>query len=368
MTDEPTVTLRSLPDGHSFVPKGNVYITGNCRKQAQRAQETVHLVVNAKHNQIGIAVPEQIHDDVRRMEFETRADRAKNVERRDASIEKEFEKVIRHEFPHIPAASLPQVLHKALKKGKGKVGRTSTLNMRQKAHLAVRAHIRHCHTAYDQLMRSSRGSLPKQEAREAVKDQVNSIARAWAAEALATRAKKRAGPESRAVDVVTTPSDTAPRSPNTPVPDGQPRRDLDQRPLPILTSGTKTGTVPRRSVHVVSDAVIDLTQDDSLQRVVLSPRPLANAPAPQVAPDLQAAANRAARRAEKRAKKRAKKRANKIKEKCMERPAKEHPRQPARITRSMQHIDQTMQELVKRLPDSPEPEDTCRPTVRAQRR
>lgn len=375
MTNEPTVTLRSLPAGYSFVPKGNVYITGNCRRQAQKARETVYLVVNSKQNQIGLAVPREIHDHVRRMEVETREDRAKNVERKDASLEKEFDKVIRQEFPHIPAASLPQVLNHALKKGKGKVGRTSTLDMRQKAYLAVRAHIRHCHTSYDQLMRAPGGSLPKHEAREAVTNQVNSISRSWGGKVLSKPAKKRAGPRSRAAMAVCAASATVPPNTDTLGHDGRQRYDFDQQPLPMPASRTTKGAVTHQSV--ASDVVIDLTLDDPPQRAVLSRRPLSklpgqeDEPASRVGPNsagLPAAANGVSRRAEKQAKKRAKKLAKKIKAKRMERPAKERLRQPARVTRSMQHIDQTMQELVKRLPDSPEPEGTPRPAARGQRR
>lgn len=366
MANEPIVTLRSLPAGYSFVPKGNVYITGNCRKQAQGAHKTVHIVVNAKQNQIGIAVPNEIHDDVRRMEVETRADRAKNVERKDASIENEFGKVIRQEFPSIPAASLPQVLKTALKKGKGKVGRTSTLDMRQKAHLAIRAHIRHSHTPYDQLMRAQGDPLPKHKARVAVQDQVDSIARSWGGRVSVKRSRRHAVAKSAAVNAATTASAAAPPKKRTPAPDEQQKQGLDQEPLPIHPSGAEKGAV-RRS-PVASDTVIDLTQDDLPQRALLSRRPFQRIPgqdeirASQVAPNLAAlpeAATKAARRAKK---------PKKTKKKRKERPAKGRLRQPARITRSMQHIEQTMEELVKRLPDSPEPELPPRPTARAQRR
>ncbi|KAF3770599.1 hypothetical protein M406DRAFT_221712, partial [Cryphonectria parasitica EP155] len=175
--DEPSVSLRSLPQGYSFIRKGNAYITGNCRRQTQAVSQTVHVVLDSsKKKQLGIAVPTAILQHVRQQESETRAGRAANVQKRDASIEKSLEKLILHEFPRIPSSSLPRVLNTALQKGKGKVGRTGTLTGRERARLAVRAHIRHAETPYDQLLRSG---TPRDKARDLVASRIESIARSW---------------------------------------------------------------------------------------------------------------------------------------------------------------------------------------------
>lgn len=173
------MTTRSIPRGYSYVPKGNVFITGNCRKSTQEAQQKVYLVVSPGNDKksLGIAVPTQIHDEVRAREAETRSQRAAAVDKRDDSIKAAFEKVILKEYPRIPADSLEKVLRTALQKRKGKVGRTGTLDIEMKARLAVRAHIRHCHTLYDTHLRTKK--MTQGEARDAIKGQVDTIALAW---------------------------------------------------------------------------------------------------------------------------------------------------------------------------------------------
>lgn len=179
MSTEPTITTRSLPLGYSYVPKGNVFITGNCRKSTQEAQQKVYLVVSPGKDKksLGIAVPTPIYDDVRAREQETRSERAAAVDKRDDSIKAAFEKAIQKEYPRIPAESMEKVLKTALQKRKGKVGRTGTLDIELKARLAVRAHIRHCHTLYDTHLRTK--EMNQAEAREAIKGQVEAVALAW---------------------------------------------------------------------------------------------------------------------------------------------------------------------------------------------
>ncbi|KAJ4406053.1 hypothetical protein N0V82_010199 [Gnomoniopsis sp. IMI 355080] len=185
MANEPSIARSRLPRGYSFVPKGNVYITGNCRKQTQAANQTVYLVVNAKEKQVGIAVPAEIYENVRQTEAETRATRAANVDRRDNSIKNHFEQVILREFPRLPRQDLPKILEKALEKRSGKVGRTGQLSDQKKAQLAVRAHIRHRHTQYEKLLKGLRREdkgegKAKNLARKTVQSQVDELAARWA--------------------------------------------------------------------------------------------------------------------------------------------------------------------------------------------
>ncbi|CAN8096935.1 unnamed protein product [Discula destructiva] len=180
MANEPMVRRARIPTGYAFVPKGNVYLTGSCRKQTQATSQPVYLVVNGSEKQIGIAVPIAIHQDVQQKELETRAARASNVDRRDNSIKNGFEKVVLEEFPRLPREELPKILDKALEKGAGKVGRTGQLEDRKKAQLAVRAHIRHCHTHYDRILKGPRvGSSGKNMARRMVQAQVDGLAATW---------------------------------------------------------------------------------------------------------------------------------------------------------------------------------------------
>lgn len=176
--DELNVTRASLPLGYSFVPKGSVFITANCRRRTQAASRMVYVVFKGKEmkEKIGIGVPTDVFIQVQLDEVKTRAERSSNVRKRDEIIAKEFEEAIKKEYPSIPADAVPRILLKALEKGKGKVGRTSTLDTSKKAILAVRAHIRHCHTDYDTLLK--RG-MSKDGARREVAVRVQDINGAW---------------------------------------------------------------------------------------------------------------------------------------------------------------------------------------------
>lgn len=280
MADEPTVKRGRIRPGYTLVLKGNVYITANCRKQSQAANQTVYLVVNAKDKQIGIAVPLEIHKEVKQKEAETRATRAANVDRRDNAIKKDFEQVILQEFPRLPREDLPKILDQALKKRAGKVGRTGQLSERKKAHLAVRAHIRHCHTRYEELLKGTRrqkGQKAKRRAREMVQGQVNELALIW------THGRSGKGLPSRpakAIGMVSS-SDPPPRS--------RPKGLIDPRQVPksvrptparvkqsgtALTKASATSSPDwpnaallsrERSVETrqrIPREVIDLTMDD----------------------------------------------------------------------------------------------------------
>ncbi|KAI1325230.1 hypothetical protein F5Y16DRAFT_378792 [Xylariaceae sp. FL0255] len=63
-----------------------------------------------------------------------------------------------------------------MEKRTGRVGRTSTKELDEKARLAVRAHIRHKATNYDRLLRLS---IPHKEARSATYEKIDEVARAW---------------------------------------------------------------------------------------------------------------------------------------------------------------------------------------------
>ena len=101
----------ALPSRYSFVPKGNVYITSNCRKLTQERGRSVFIVVDAKNQQIGIGVPTEVYVGVQFKEKDTRADRAANVIKRDEGIAKSFQSEIMKEFPQIPSNSLRLLTH-----------------------------------------------------------------------------------------------------------------------------------------------------------------------------------------------------------------------------------------------------------------
>lgn len=185
----------SLPPGYSFVPKGNVYITSNCRKLTQANGSTVYIVIDAKNQQIGLGIPTEIYVGVQFKEMETRAERAANVIKRDESIARGFQKEIMNAFPQIPSKALQNVLKIALEKGKGKVGRTGKLDIQRKAHLAVWAHIRHCETDYDALLRNG---VAREEARQQVEAKIKEVRKAWGGDSQMMRGKPGKSSKSRA--------------------------------------------------------------------------------------------------------------------------------------------------------------------------
>lgn len=177
-----------LPNGYSFVPKGNVFITSNCRKKTQESGRSVYLVIEGKKKQVGLGVPTEIYVAVQFKEMETRAERAANVVKRDEGMAKGFQKEIINIFPQIRADALRNVAKIALQKGKGKVGRVGKLDVQRKARLAVWAHVRHCETDYDALLR--RG-ITREEARQQVETKIKEVCKSWGVASKTTHGKAR---------------------------------------------------------------------------------------------------------------------------------------------------------------------------------
>jgi hypothetical protein len=184
--DEPEVRADvPMPRGYRFVPKGNVYITKNCRKMTHEAEKTLYVVVDNKNKPIGLRCPIHIYEDVRSQNKATAAQRAAAVQKRDAAIEEEFEEALLKLFPDIPKVEIPLILKHALKKHSRRVGRASKVALQDKVKLAVRAHIRHVHTDYDMLLKQG---TSRPVAREKVWGRLNEIARKWGGRPLKTMA------------------------------------------------------------------------------------------------------------------------------------------------------------------------------------
>ncbi|KAI0805183.1 hypothetical protein GGR55DRAFT_657406 [Xylaria sp. FL0064] len=176
-TIEPVVRDTSrMPPGYSFVPKGNPYVTRNCRRQTQQSHKVVYAVVNDRKKQVGIRVPGAVHADVLQSEKATRSDRRELVRKNDETIEKSLGKAIRKQFPRLPHEELRMIMRRATAKGQGRVGRTQTITMKEKAHLAVQAHIRHTKTNYDDLLKSG---TERESARSMISQRVLDVLKEW---------------------------------------------------------------------------------------------------------------------------------------------------------------------------------------------
>jgi hypothetical protein len=81
-------------------------------------------------------------------------------------------------FPGCPIAERQDIAAHACQKYSGRVGRSAAAReFEPKAiELAVRAHIRHCHTSYDRLLARGRD---RSDARAAVSDAVDQVFSRW---------------------------------------------------------------------------------------------------------------------------------------------------------------------------------------------
>lgn len=101
--------------------------------------------------------------------------------RRELRYVQEFARAIRERYPGCPIGIAKELAEHACAKHSGRVGRTAaakTLSA-EAVDLAVRAHIRHRHTAYDDYLMAG---WDRDLAREAVGDDVEDILVSWATE------------------------------------------------------------------------------------------------------------------------------------------------------------------------------------------
>jgi len=166
----------NLPQGYTFVRKGNVYITKHSRKSTHEAGQKVFIVQSATKTQLGIAVPSSIYRQIQKLDKETSATRATAVAKKDAVVKDAFENELQRLFPHAPKDNVDLVLKHTLKKRSGRVGRTTKLELCKVVTLAVRAHIRHKLTDYDDLLGSG---VDREQARKELQGAIDQIARNW---------------------------------------------------------------------------------------------------------------------------------------------------------------------------------------------
>jgi len=98
----------------------------------------------------------------------------------DAGYVAEFARHVRERYPGCPEKEARQIAEHACLKHSGRVGRSAAAKRfdPEAIELAVRAHIRHAHTRYDELLFSG---WDREEARCAVADGADEVARAWSA-------------------------------------------------------------------------------------------------------------------------------------------------------------------------------------------
>lgn len=165
-----------MPKGYQFVPKGDVYVTSNVRKRTHAVGVPLYVVVDKHKKPIGLRCPIPIYQEVAAAAQASAANRAAVVQGRDAALEREFEAELHRLYPKIPEHEVGKILKQTMEKRKKRVGRTGTLELDSRVHLAVKAYIRHCHTPYEQLLKDGVG---RETARHMVTDKLREEARSW---------------------------------------------------------------------------------------------------------------------------------------------------------------------------------------------
>jgi hypothetical protein len=173
-------------DHLEFLPSGDAAVTRRATKYSKLRAVVVRWArARKRYERQGILVePEAI----RRAEEESLADadvralrKARAAERReveDHEFVTAFAGAIREQYPGCPAKEANRIAEHACRKYSGRVGRTAAAKelSPEAIRLAVIAHTRHAHTAYDALLMRC---MDRDTAREQVRSEVSAILGDW---------------------------------------------------------------------------------------------------------------------------------------------------------------------------------------------
>jgi hypothetical protein len=169
-----------------FVPRGNAALTRRASKYSKLRAVVVRFSrARKRYERQGILVEESA---LTRAELECLADadaRSRARERRaereaamDAEYQAEFGRRVQERYPGCPPDKAAAIAEHACLKYSGRVGRTAAAKefAPEALDLAVRAHVRHCYTAYDELLG---GGLDRSAARSTVAARVEQVLAEW---------------------------------------------------------------------------------------------------------------------------------------------------------------------------------------------
>ncbi|EON68049.1 hypothetical protein W97_07197 [Coniosporium apollinis CBS 100218] len=174
---ERTITnSHPVQKGYVFVAKGNVYITRHCRTRTKELGEPLFVVVDSKGHRLGLRCPRQVYDEVLTAERATAVDRQSIVDRKDARDRSEATAALVRLFPRIPPEAAEATVLHAFEKRSRRVGRKMVVSLDDRVTRAVIAHIRHCYTPYEAILRKG---VPREQARLRVQGEVSRLLRTW---------------------------------------------------------------------------------------------------------------------------------------------------------------------------------------------
>jgi hypothetical protein len=169
-----------------FLPRGDAALTRRAsRYSALRAVLVRFSRARNRYERQGVLVEEAAlaraeqeclaDSDARARARERRADREASV---DLRYRADFARHIRNLYPRCPELEAIAIAEHACLKHSGRVGRSADAKQfdPEAITLAVRAHVRHAHTEYDQLLIAG---WERHEARSRVLPQVDTVLESW---------------------------------------------------------------------------------------------------------------------------------------------------------------------------------------------
>ncbi len=173
-------------DHLEFLPRGDAAITRRSTKYSKLWAIVVEWSRSRKRNerQGVLAEPEAIERALAESEADSE-ERAKRREReavRRESLDRkyvtEFAQAIREQFPSVPSGADLKIAEHACLKHSGRIGRSAAAKEFEPdaVFLAVRAHVRHAYTDYDELLFKYDD---RHLARERVKEKIEAILDEW---------------------------------------------------------------------------------------------------------------------------------------------------------------------------------------------
>lgn len=169
-----------------YLPAGDAALTRRATRHSKLSAIVVRWsTARKRYERQGTLVEEEA---LERAEAESLSDadqrearRARDAERRerlDARYVRDFARAIRDRYPAIPADADLAIAEHACQKYSGRIGRSAVAKdlSAEAIELAVRAHVRHRWTRYDELLMSCRD---RADARAVVRSEVDTILRRW---------------------------------------------------------------------------------------------------------------------------------------------------------------------------------------------
>jgi hypothetical protein len=169
-----------------FLPRGDMALTRRARKHSALSAVVVKFSkARRRFERQGLLVAEAALEQAER---ECLADEAARLRARErAAVRRselderyvcEFAEQLGKLFPGCPVAERQAIADHACLKYSGRVGRSAAAKQldREAIEFAVKAHVRHCHTSYDQML--TRG-VSRDNARSRVRDAVKEVLERW---------------------------------------------------------------------------------------------------------------------------------------------------------------------------------------------